>query len=307
MSSLDKSLAIDYYREYPNSNICTIGQCISDIDAIMTSNVGINLREPKNNNTILSHFYSANSNILSIKHIIREGRTVNENILSLKMSCIFYYMILNSYIICCFIRQVDIFNNQLDYLEINFLIMSISAFTIQYNNFEESNSLLKNKKLYKLHYIIQYVGIFSLKLLTIYLQCQYYISNPSFDKNIIDKIYCSYYFIFCIEQLFSTIFLINLISFYRKKFFTNTFFIIYSLVQLLYCLGLLTLNSNNYKYDIFDITYFEFYDELIDSFDDRNKYELFLILLLDFFSSFIFSRIIYFIFNKIAQNKLNLN
>ena len=67
MTSLDKSLTIDFYREYPDSYICTIGECQSDLDAIMTSNVGIVLKAPTNRNTVLSHIYSSNSDILSIK------------------------------------------------------------------------------------------------------------------------------------------------------------------------------------------------------------------------------------------------
>ena len=63
MSSLDKSLVMDFYREYPENCICEIGECDSDFDSIMTSNIGINLREPKNRNTILCHFYAADSNI----------------------------------------------------------------------------------------------------------------------------------------------------------------------------------------------------------------------------------------------------
>lgn len=47
MSSLDKSQVIDYYREYPDSCVCTIGKYQNDYDAIMTSNVGINLSSKK--------------------------------------------------------------------------------------------------------------------------------------------------------------------------------------------------------------------------------------------------------------------
>ena len=304
MSSLDKSLIIDYYREYPDSYICTIGENQGDMDSIMTSNVGISLRAPKNINTIFCHFYSSNSSIISIKNIIKEGRTLNENILLLKISCGFYSMILNSYIICCFLREMTVINEQLDFLEINFFIMVVLAFTGQYDdNFEVTNPLIKNKYLYNCHYITQIVGMFLIKIFSIYLECSFFIGNYNFDKSEVDIIFCSYYFIFCIEQLFSTIFLFNLISFYRKNPFTNIYLIIYSLIALFYCLLLLTLNSSNYKYDIFNITHFEYLDELIDSFDDRNKLSCFRILLLDFFCSLIFSRIIFLIFNKLAQNK----
>ena len=56
MSSLDKGLAIDFFRESPKNRICYIGECQSDYDAIMTSNIGISLKPPKNLNTIFCHF-----------------------------------------------------------------------------------------------------------------------------------------------------------------------------------------------------------------------------------------------------------
>ena len=242
MTSLQKSLVIDYYREYKDNCICTIGECQSDHDAIITSNIGINLKSPKNRNTILCHFYSVDSSILSLKKIIREGRTVNENILLLAISCGFYSIILNSYIICCFIRRIDAVNVHLDFLELNFFIISMTAFTAQYDDTKSSNPLINNKKLYKSHYIAQIIGIFIIKLLSIYFQSHYLIgNNAALTKEEVDKIFCSYYFIFCIEQLFSTVFLFNLIFFYRKNPFTNVFFLFFNLLQFSYCMILLTI------------------------------------------------------------------
>ena len=304
MSSLDKSITIDYYREYPDSCICTIGECQSDSDAIITSNIGINLKAPKNQNTILCHFYSVDSSILSIKNIIREGRSVNENILLLKLSSVLYSMILNSYIICCFIRKTEVINVQLDFLEINFFIMSVTAYTVQYDNSKSSNPLIQNKRLFNCHYITQIIGIFIIKFISIYMQCNFFIGNDySLTPEEVNRIFCSYYFIFCIEQLFSTVFIFNLIYFYRKSPFTNIFFIVINLLQLIYCIILLTLNNSNFKYDFFNITNFEFIEDIIDSFDDNNKMTCFKYLIIDFVCSLVYSRIIYFIFGRLAQSK----
>ena len=302
MSSLDKSLVMDFYREYPENCICEIGECDSDFDSIMTSNIGINLREPKNRNTILCHFYAADSNILSLKKIIREGRALNENIMLLKISSVFYTMILNSYIFCCFIRQTEIISNQLNILEICFLIMSISAFTTKYDSFTKSNPLIQNKKLYVYHYLFQIIGIFIIKFISIYVQCRFFIGNQyNLIEEQLDVIFCSYYFIFCIEQLISTIFLFNLISFYRKSPFTNYFFIIFNLILFLYFVILETLNSSNYKYDFFNITIYEYLEEFVDSFADRNKLKSLRACMLDLAISIIYSRIIYLIFDKLAN------
>ena len=170
MSSLDKSLVIDYYREYPNSCICTVGKYQNDFDAMMTSNVGICLEPPKNENTILFHYFCENSNLLSIKTIIREGRAINENLFLLKITCCFFTLIINSFIVCYFLFKVDINLGQLNFLEIWFLILSISGFTIQYDNNVVSNSLIENKKLNLYYYFFKIIGVFAIKIsITIFL------------------------------------------------------------------------------------------------------------------------------------------
>ena len=301
MTSLDKSITIDYYREYPDSCICTIGECPSDVDAIMTSNIGINLKAPKNRNTILSHFYSGNSDILSIKKLIREGRAVKENIILLKLSSIFYSAILNSFIICCFIRQIDVIIGQLNFLEVCFLILSISAFTGETDNNKRSNPLIQKKKLYNAHYIVQFIGMLIIKCITIYLHGKYFIGNQLLDLKYIDYVYCSYFFILCIEQLFSTVFVLNYITFYRKDSMTNIFFIFCNLIILIYFVILTTLSSSNFKMDFLKLTYFEFFDNLIDSYDDHNRLNCLKVCISDFLATLLYSRAIYYIFYKIAD------
>ena len=303
MSSTDKSLAVDFYREYPNSCVCTIGKYPNDIDAMMSSNVGISLNPPNNENTILCHFYSVDSNILSIKKIIREGRTITENILLLKISCFFYTLILNSYILCSFMMEVEIIKGQLNFLEICFLILSISAFTVQYdNNKDFSNPLIQNRKLYIFHYAIQVIGIFGIKIGSIFMLRKYYIDNDLLEKVLVYRLFITDYFILCVEQLFSTFFVFNYIYFYRKHPLSNIFFVFFNLALFFYFITLITLNSSNYKFDVFKITDFEFNEYLIDTFDDTNRLKCFLVCAADFSGSFIFSRIIFFIFDKLAKN-----
>ena len=304
MSSIDKSLAVDFYREYPNSCICTIGKHPNDFDAMMTSNVGINFNPPKNENTILCHFYSVDSSVLSIKKIIREGRTMSENILLLKITCFFYTLILNSYVLCCFMMEVGVIKGQLNFLEICFLILSISAFTVQYDNStNSSNPLIQNRKLYIYHYVAQIMGMFGFKIGSIYMLRKFYTDNNLIDKKVIYKLFITYYFILCIEQLFSVFFIFNYIYFYRKHPLTNIFFVFFNLVLFIYFIVLITLNSSNFRWDLFNITDFEFNDDLIDSFDDNNRIKCFMVCGIDFCFSFIYSRIIYCIFDKLAKNK----
>ena len=302
MSSLDKSLAIDFFRESPKNRICYIGECQSDYDAIMTSNIGISLKPPKNLNTIFCHFYSEDSNILSIKKIIREGRAITENIMLLRMSSVFFTIILNSYVMCCLIRHVRIIDGQLIFLEIAFFIMAISAFSAKYDTFTQSNCLIQNEKLYNRHYYIQITGIFLIKLYDLYSTTTFFHGNDyKLEERVVDLIYCCFYFIFCVEQLISIIFVCNLICFYRKNPFTNVFFVILNIVILLYFIILVTLSSSNYRCDFFKITVFEQLEELVDSFDDENKLNCFRLCIIDLVASIFYSKLVYYIFNKLAQ------
>ena len=74
MSSVDKSRLIDYFRESENNIVLTIGGCDSDLDSIISSNVGISLKNPPNQNMILCHFYFAKKDIINLKNLVVIGR-----------------------------------------------------------------------------------------------------------------------------------------------------------------------------------------------------------------------------------------
>ena len=302
MSSIDKSISIEFYRKYQNSYICQIGECQSDFDPIMASNVGINLREPKNSNTILCHFFAKDADIICIKKIIMEGRIVDENISLLKISLYFCTMIINSYIIACFIRNCDVILGQLNVLEIILFVLSILAFTGRPDNKYAVNPLKKNIKLFKYHYYTQIIGLFLIKIISIYFASIKYMGNIALKIEKIDKIFCTYYFILSIELIFSIIFSFNFISFSKKTITSNALFVIFILLLFLYFINLISLNSSNYKSDFLNISFFEYTKDLIDSFDDRNRMRLALICIIDFFANFFYTIIIYFIYYKIAVN-----
>ena len=118
-----------------------------------------------------------------------------------------------------------------------------------------------------------------------------------------DIIYCSFYFLFCIEQLFSTIIVINFISFFRQTWLFNTIFIGICLLILIYFVINITLTNSNYKVDIFNILEFEFLPNLIDAYDEQNKIFIFLVCIADLIISIIYSRIIFYIFKKLIIKK----
>ena len=301
MSSIDKSLLIDFYKENPNNYICTIGKCESDIDSIISSDIGINLENPNNQNTILCHFYSSQNDIICIKNIILKGRVIYENTILLELVSFLCTLILNSYIFVCLLRSIETIESQLTFLEIEYLILMIFSFIGKPKNNLNLETLAKNKKLLNIYYFFQLIGILIFKLLSMYVFCSLYGNDHNYNKEKRDKFFVSYYFILCIEFLINIIFSFNWISFYRKSPFRNLFLLLFILFLYLYIILLITLNSSNFNEDILKITYFEFSKYLMDSFADKNRIWVTLSFLIDLIGSFFYSILIYFIFNRIAK------
>jgi hypothetical protein len=197
--------------------------------------------------------------------------------------------------------EIEVINGQLNLLELCFLVLSVSAFTVQYDTSTISNPLIQNRKLYIYHYTAQICGVVFLKIASVYMLRAFYIDNDLLPKRNVYRIFITYYFILCIEQCFSTFFVLNYISFYRKHPLSNITFIFFNLILFIYFIILITLNSSNFKCDLFGITDFEFNEDLIDSFDERNRLKCFRVCALDFSASFIYSRIVYLIFDKLAK------
>ena len=305
MSSIDKSLAVDFFSELDNNCVCFVGKTKSDSDAIIASSIGIDFEASRNQNTILSHFYSKEADILCIKKLIFQGKSIHENMIFLKISSIFCTMVIISYILCCFICHIDVMIGQLNILEISLLIFSVGGFTSRHKTYLKKTPFTNNPKSFTKFYIILTIGLFLIKLVSIYLLCAYVVNTEvpmeEYKKNA--KIFCTFYFLLCMELIFSSIFVFNYNSFNRRSLFENYYYLIFILIFFLYLSILLTLNSSNYNTDFFQITLFEYSDDLLDSFSDRNKFVTFYVYLFDFSLSFIYSRIIYYIFDILAKLK----
>jgi hypothetical protein len=214
-------------------------------------------------------------------------------------------MALNSYILCCLIRNIDTIESQLNFLEIEYLILAVFSFCGEPKNgsiFVEP--LVKNRKLLRIYYIIELIGVLLVKLLAIYLFCSFYRSDFIYERERRDLTFVTFYFSLCIEFLVSIIYSFNLNSFYRKSPFSNVILIVLTLFLFIYLVIIVCLSSSNMKYDFIRITYFDFSTNLIDSFSDKNKLYLLMALAFDFVGSFILSTIIYYIFRLIAKMKL---
>ena len=67
------------------------------------------------------------------------------------------------------------------------------------------------------------------------------------------------------------------------------------------------MNNSNFKVDIFGILYFEFFENIVDAYDENNKIYCFSVCLIDFISSIVYSRLVYFIFDKLSRRSPKIN
>ena len=296
MSSVDKSRLIDYFRESKDNYVLTIGGCDSDFDSIISSNVGVSLRNPPNKNMILCHFYFSKKDIIYIKNLVIIGRLLYENSILLEIvsfSCAFF---INCFLVGCLSKYLYIkgfVSNQLRFLDLENLILEMISFV---GAPKDKIQLLKNKKMLNIYYIIQLVVLLIFKLISLTLLENLYIVDETLNREKSDEEYINFVFILCVEFIINSIFAFNNVSFYRKSPFSNVILVILSLLDLLYIILLICLNSSNFNSDIINLTKYSYSDNLIDSYSDRNGLLLLFIMIFDFICSFLFSTIIYYIF-----------
>ena len=159
MRSEEKSLLIDYFRKIPNKITCMIGDGQNDIDAIMTSHVGINIKSPINKNMILCHFHPTDGSLLCIEKIIKYGKVTFENIYLFAITSFFWTAMTMCYI--CFIYNglATTDKTKLDFLSYFFFALSLSAFTAKPNSSSKFSPLFHNPKLFTRYFFIQSVTL----------------------------------------------------------------------------------------------------------------------------------------------------
>ena len=82
------------------------------------------------------------------------------------------------------------------------------------------------------------------KILIIYHIRSFYIKNAQLENTQGNYVFCSYYFVLCVEQLFSIFYVFNYISFYRKHPLNNAFFVIFNLLLLILISKIFEVKSN---------------------------------------------------------------
>ena len=294
MSSNDKCLLVDFFKESPKNIVCVIGQSDSDIYSILSSDIGINLKNPINMNTILCHYYSEKKDISCIKDIMIVGKVFYEDNVLLESMSFVCTLVLNGYILCSIIKNVDINIGEINFLEIEFFILATLSFL---GKTKENIYTNQNSNLLNFYYYLQLGENISFKILGFLLFALIFEKDYSFDDHEVDKEFLSYFFVLCTEFLICGILSFNFISFYKESAFNNFYLIFFILVFFLNILFLLFTNSSNYSRDLFSITKFIYNEKIMDSFSDRNRAFLLVALLFDFFGTVLMNMITYVIFN----------
>ena len=292
MLSIDKNMLVDYFRNDPKNIVCVIGQCDTDIDSILSSDIGINLKTPNNINTILSHFYSSKKDIKCIEEIIETGKLLYDNIYMLEYISFTYPIIINSYLLTCMSLGDEIETKKLDFLEIEFFIFLIFSF---FGKSNKNNIHIDQKsKLLRIYNIIIFLINFFFKLFGPIIVAHTFIPTDISKA----KQWRSYYFTIESEYIICLIFSFNFASFYKKSPFENIFLVIITLLYLMYTFTLVFLCSSNFSNDILNITNFNNIENFVDHYTDLNKVYIFFIILFDLLATFIFILVIKIIFRK---------
>ena len=298
MSSLDKSDLVEYFRENPNNIVCVIGQCDSDIDSILSSDVGINLKRPKNLNIISSHYYSIKNNINCIKDIIINGKTFVENNLLLEVISFECSILLNAYILCCIIRNVVINEEEMNFLEIEYFLLTTVSFL---SKTKETIYLNQKSNLLNFYYYLQFGENITFKVLGIFLFCYLYRGNLEFENHLLDLEFLSYFYVLIMEFLICGILSFSFLSFYKESALSNYYLVAIINIYLIYICFILFLNSSNYSLDIFPYTHFLKNENKMDCYTDKNRLYLFLSLLFDFIGTLLFNSITFIIFKLVLR------
>ena len=301
MTSYEKSLLIKINKELFNKKICMVGDGINDIDAIISSNVGIYIGQQKNLNTLLSHYLIDDNSLMNIETIIKNGRGYYENdILLLPTNFIFTScwvgLITYSYFIE---KQVD--NTMLTILNLSIFILCVSAFSIQPDYKINFNYLVSNEKLIRNFKLFRFYGTLIIKIICQLLFYFYFEYNETIDDDKNKDIIMGYMFIMTLSQSMSSVLVFNISSFYRKSILSNYIFLLIYVAFFSFILYLLTLNDISLGKVQFININFEFSIKNIDFFDDYHKIIVFYILLADIILPCILVIILKLIFEKKAQ------
>ena len=302
MSSDDKSLLINYYRTLQNEIICMVGNGDNDIDSILSSHVGININVPKNIEKILSHYFTLDSNLFCIEKIIKNGRATYENNFLLLCSILISSSLETLLNVFSYFLLIKIENQQLLIMNVVFFVLASTAYKMKADNMIDKDPLFQNR-IFNIYNLIKMIVVFAFKISTQIVFYNFYEYNSLINIEENKKVLCSYLYLLCIFQGISTIYIFNTETFFRITHKNNKLFIIIFLFVINYFFLIIAFSNFSFRPFYFDIVYFEYKEDLVDSYDDRHKLILILYIFCDLFFTYFFVKILKYIFTLQANKR----
>ena len=302
MSPNEKSILIKIYRKYFNKAVCMIGNSICDIESIVLSNIGIMIGNQKNFNTLFSHYYIGDKDLMKIEKILKNGRSYYENISNL--------LSVNSvYTICSIILIIFTYklNSRITtiryiFLDSSVFFLCLSAFSVTPDYSINSNNLILNNKVFYIYNIIKMIGTVIIKGIGHTILWTSFENNEDNSQKKNEEILITYLYVFTWGQIVSIIFAFNTQSFYRKHILNNIFFIFIFFLLLEYFLICLTLSDVSVEnYSLNFLVTFEYNKDNVDAFEDNHKIMILYLFLGDLFANYLYIKILRIIFEKYAN------
>ena len=302
MKSKDKSFLLDYYRKIPDKIACMIGDGQNDIDAIMTSHVGISLSPPKNMNTILSHFHPTDGSLFCIEKIIIYGRVAYENIYLLGIASFLNLTIMIFYILNILYFNLEIKEMQLDFLSSNFFLLTNFSFLVKPDLSIKITPLFHNSSLFKKFFFCITFANLIINLSFGFIFINVFSKNKELEAKFENSIFQTYFYFFIYFQILGMIITVNSINFYRISYRNNYIYlaiiiVIYLILSFIFCIG-----EYSFHPFLYNILTFEYSSQNVDTFDDKNKFSCFLIFTSNIITYYLFTFIFLLIFNRMAKN-----
>ena len=302
MSSYHKSLLIKINKEIFNKKICMIGDGVNDIDAIMSSDVGIYIGQQKNLNTLLSHYFIGDNSLMNIETIIKNGRGCYENDGLLLPANFMFTACWVGLITYSYFLEKTVDNVMLALLNLSIFTLCVSAFTIKPDYKINVNYLVSNDKLLKYFNLLRFLGVLLIKIFCQIIFYVYYNYNENIEDGENKEIILNYIFIMTWSQSMSSVLVFNISSFYRKSFLSNILFLIIYISFFSYIIYLLTLNDISIGKLLLINASYEFSNNNVDFFDDNHKLLVLLIVIADIVFPCILVELLLMIYEKKAYN-----
>ena len=305
MTSNDKKLLIYLYDEFSDKRICMVGDSFNDIDARLVCSVGVNLCQHKSRNMLTGHFYITETGLSGIEIIIKIGRCYYENNLLLLYSNIILTVLAVLFILASYYLEAELGKIKLTVLNISDFLLFLTAFCISADLNIDYNYLITNRKIFRLFYLFQVIGIFIIKAIGQIILFIYYRVNNSVSVNQSQNIELSYYYVLIYMQSLSTLFALNSNSLYRRSMINNIPFLMLFIILFAYFFASITFTDIALTNDTrlyFSFLDFEYLRENIDVFDDNHKLNLIYIILADFALSFAYVKCFKILFEKRARS-----